>query len=104
MDAKRTILLRIYIAYFAIALFAIIIFLKVFQIQIIQGEQWKSVAQSSTFYHKNIDAIRGNIYASDGNLLATSLPFYDVGMDVNADALSDEIFNDNVDSLAICLS
>ncbi|MGZ4157805.1 MAG: penicillin-binding protein, partial [Bacteroidia bacterium] len=34
----------------------------------------------------------------------TSLPYFEVGMDVYTDAITDEVFNGNVDSLSICLA
>ena len=51
-----------------------------------------------------VEAMRGNIYAADGNLLATSLPYYDIAMDVNTDYLTDEIFNSKIDSLSTCFA
>ena len=53
---------------------------------------------------KSIEAVRGNIYATDGSLLATSIPIYEVRFDPNADAISQELFNEKVDSLASALS
>ncbi len=65
---------------------------------------WRS--KSSNFSTKlfDVEAIRGNIYDNNGILLATSLPYYEVGMDVNTDAITDDIFYDNVDSLAYCFA
>lgn len=65
---------------------------------------WRS--KSSNFSTKlfDVEAVRGNIYDNNGILLATSLPYYEVGMDVNTDAITDDIFYDNVDSLAYCFA
>ena len=37
-------------------------------------------------------------------MLATSVPIFDVRMDLLADGLTTEVFDDNLDSLAWCLS
>lgn len=87
-----------------LALFACAIVFKIFQIQVLEGTKWKEKAKSQSAAYKNIDAVRGNIYADDGSLLATSVPIYEVRMDLKTEALTDEIFEANVDSLAESLS
>lgn len=52
----------------------------------------------------DIEAVRGNIYDENGSLLATSLPYFEIAMDVNTEAITSDIFKDNVDSLAFNLS
>jgi cell division protein FtsI (penicillin-binding protein 3) len=47
---------------------------------------------------------RGNIMSEQGDLLATSLPMFDVSMDMFADGINESSFRDNVDSLGIYLS
>ena len=49
---------------------------------------------------REIKAVRGNIFAEDGSLLATSVPVYQVRMDLKADALTDQVFYRYVDTLA----
>ena len=65
---------------------------------------WREKAKNLTTSYINIEAVRGNIYDSEENLLATSLPYYELGMDVNTDYLTDEVFDSNVDSLAYNLA
>lgn len=65
---------------------------------------WKAKAESASTRFFNIEAVRGNIYDANGSLLATSLPYFEVAMDVNTEAITDEIFKDNVDSLSLCLA
>jgi cell division protein FtsI (penicillin-binding protein 3) len=84
--------------------FGIAILVQVFRIQVVQGEEWKAQAESQTLMYRNIDALRGNIFAEDGSLLATSLPTYEIRMDLNAEALTDEVFKNEIDSLSLALS
>ncbi|MGI8893698.1 MAG: penicillin-binding protein [Bacteroidia bacterium] len=95
---------RVYLVYAFICLFGIAILVQVFRLQFIQGNYWKARAESLTTDIKNIEAARGNIYTSDGSLLATSMPIYEVRMDMKTGALTDEIFNKNIDSLSYHLS
>ena len=103
-DSKKDIMLRVYLVYAFICLFGLAIIIQIFRLQFIEGDYWKERAENLTTDFKNIEAARGNIYAADGSLLATSMPIYEVRMDMKTDALTDEIFNKNVDSLAFHLS
>lgn len=104
MDVKRDILKRVYLMYGFFLLFGIAILVQVFRIQIVQGQDWIAMAESQTLAYKNIDALRGNIFADDGSLLATSLPTYEIRMDLKAEALTDEVFDKGIDSLSLALS
>lgn len=103
-DIKKDIAWRIYLVYFVICLFGLLILGKVAYIQLVEGESLREKVQSLTRVDKNIEAVRGNIYAVDGSLLATSIPIYEIRFDPNADAITDELFDESVDSLAWHLS
>ena len=103
-EIKKDIAWRIYIVYFAVCLFGLAIVGKALTIQLVEGGELKKKVQSRTLKDKSIKAVRGNIYSSDGSLLATSIPIYEVRFDPNADAISDVLFADKVDTLAWCLS
>ena len=87
-----------------LAIVAVGILGRVFQLQNIQGEKWRKLSDSLTTKLVNVAAIRGNIYSSDGSLLATSLPEYELRFDLMAEKVTDEIFNSKVDSLAYSLA
>lgn len=100
MNIKRDILWRIYLAFIIVCLFGVAIMAKAVRIQTVEGNHWRSLADSLTTKYQPIDAERGNILAEDGSLLATSLPFFEIRFDVSADALRDTIFYANVEALA----
>jgi len=104
MDVRKDILWRVYVIYFFICLLGIGIIYKTFQIQTLEGDKWRSLAETATTEVHKIKAVRGNIYASEGSLLATSIPSYEVRFDTQLPTLTDEIFDTNVDSLAFHLS
>jgi cell division protein FtsI (penicillin-binding protein 3) len=104
LEVKKDILWRVYLIYFFICLFGVAIISKIFIIQFSEGEELRAQAERFSTRFFDIEAVRGNIYDANGSLLATSLPYFEVGMDVNTEAISDELFKDNVDSLSVCLS
>ena len=104
MNLKKDILSRVYLVYGLVCLFALVILGRVVHLQFIEGSEWRGKAEQLTVGYKNIAAVRGNIYASDGSLLATSVPKYEVRFDANTEALTNKIFNEHVDSLAIELN
>jgi len=104
MDAKKEILWRIYIVFFAMCLFATAIVVQMVRIQFVQGDYWRSKADSLTMDYKRIEASRGNIFSDNGSMLATSVPIYDLRMDLQADGLTKEQFDSKIDSLSQCLA
>ncbi|MBK6644076.1 MAG: hypothetical protein IPG39_24060 [Bacteroidetes bacterium] len=51
-----------------------------------------------------MEPARGNIYATDLSPLATSVPVYDLRVDMLSDAITNEVFNSKVDSLSQALA
>lgn len=103
-NKKGDILWRIYLVYFFTVAFAVVIFLRVLYIQVVEGDKWREIARNSTMRYVNIDAIRGDILAEDGRLLATSVPIYEIRMDLHRSVISDQVFRRGIDSLALNLS
>lgn len=103
-ENKNTIFSRVYLIYGMICLFAFIILGQTINLQVFQREKWVAKEEQLTRKYREIDAVRGNIYAADGSLLATSIPKYEVRFDANAEAITDELFNGQVDSLAMELA
>lgn len=95
---------RVHLVYFFMALLAITIVLKVLHIQFVEGEHWAELARSATVRYQDIEAARGDIYDQGGQLLATSLPVYEIRMDTSRDVIPDEVFRQDLDSLALALS
>jgi len=85
-----------------ILLFALIVIWKAIHIQVWEGEKWQTMRDKLVIEEIPLQAERGNIFAADGSILATALPFFDIRFDPTI--VSDEIFEENVDSLARCLA
>ena len=102
MNIKRSILLRVRIAFLLVFLFSAAVAYRLFSLQFVEGSKWRKVAANTSLKYRTIKATRGNIYSDDGSLLATSLPFYRVCLDPTI--ATDEVFRQSIDSLSIRLS
>jgi cell division protein FtsI (penicillin-binding protein 3) len=103
-DIKKDIILRVYLVYLGVLLFGLAIMSRAVYIQSFEGEKLMEMARQQEMRWFDVEATRGNILAEDGTLLATSVPIFDIRMDVMTDSLTDEVFARNVDSLSICLA
>lgn len=104
MENKKKILTRTYITYVGMCVFALSILYRICVIQFAQGDEWKAKAQAFTTSLVSIEAVRGNIFDVNGALLATSLPYYEVSVDICAPSIDDKLYKENKDSLALSLS
>ena len=105
MNIRANILLRVYIAFGLIVVFAGAVLFQLGRVQYIQGNKWKKMSEEISVREHIIHAVRGNIYSNDGSLLATSIPEYELRMDLFAGGiLDDKIFYSKVDSLAFSLA
>lgn len=105
MNIRNNILIRVYLAFGLIVLLAIAVLARMGDVQFVQGKKWRAMADSLSTKYMDIEAARGNIYSVDGSLLATSIPEYELRMDLFAGGIrKDELFEEKVDSLAMSLS
>ncbi|GAA4408106.1 penicillin-binding protein [Nibrella viscosa] len=106
MNIKQDILRRATHAYIFIIVFAVAVVGRLVYVQYFaqyKGKYWSQRIEGVRIKSDTLRAKRGNIYAADGNsLLATSLPFYEVGFDPHV--AKDEYFKNKVDSLSILLA
>lgn len=104
MKGENNIISKAYIVFIAICIFSVLIVGKILYIQFINGEKWQSKVAHITTDLREITPVRGNIYADNRNMLATSVPIYEIRMDMRAQGLSDEDYHQNIDSLCAALS
>ncbi|MES2628549.1 MAG: penicillin-binding protein [Bacteroidota bacterium] len=104
MEDIKDIKWRIYVIYFVLFGVGIAVLWQLFKIQLVEGKYWRDKAYSLATEVRPVEANRGNILADDGSMLATSVPVYDIRMDMAANGLTDKAFNEGIDSLALGLS
>ncbi|MBB6612045.1 transpeptidase family protein [Pontibacter sp. Tf4] len=102
MNIKKSIVIRVRLAFLVICLFACAIVYKICVIQFADGDKWKAISKERRIYYKPVFATRGNIYSDNESILATSLPFYRVAFDPTI--AETKVFNAGIDSLAMLLS
>jgi cell division protein FtsI (penicillin-binding protein 3) len=81
-NIKRSILNRIFFSFTCIVAFSILVIYYIVNIQLVDGAKWIALSDSLTLKYKEIQAVRGNIYSDNGTLLATSVPIYELRMDL----------------------
>jgi cell division protein FtsI (penicillin-binding protein 3) len=100
--AKKSILNKLYVVAVLMTLFLVVIAVKIFDLQYVSGDKYRKLAKETTVKNDTIFAHRGNVYASDGNLLATSMSKFTIRMDVVA--VDDNVFEKNIADLSKELS
>jgi len=104
MDIKKDILWRMYVAYLVFCIIGAVVIFRVVRIQFTSKTTMARQTEALKTQMRVIEASRGNIYSDNGSLLATSMPYYELRMDLVADGLTQENFDNNVDSLSFKLS
>jgi len=77
---------------------------RIVWLQFGERDKWSVDSDTAPIRQVNIEANRGDIYSSDGKLLAVSVPYYDIRLDLTVDSLTDNVFYDHVDQLSRALS
>lgn len=79
MNIRKSILIRVRLAFLLMLVLAITISWKVIDIQ--SNSKWKNESLQQRIKPMEVKAGRGNIYAADGSILATSIPEYELRFD-----------------------
>lgn len=107
MNIKKDIVVRVRIMFLMMLIFALAIVGRIVILQTIDGDKWRKKASLSYVKERTVEAVRGNIYADDGSLLATSLPKYRLGFDplvTMRNPLNIKIYDEGIDSLCTMLA
>ena len=95
---EKNIMNRLYLVSGGLLVLAIAVVVKLVDIQMIKGDEYKELALSKTEKMFTIEPNRGNLYSEDGSLLAASVPKYEIRFD--AKTVSEENFQNNVAALS----
>ncbi len=103
MSDRTNILAKLNIVYILLMAFGFLIIGKIIYYQFFYDKEIINNALRTTRIYTTIEPIRGDIYSNDGKLLATSVAYFEAGIDLNCDAITQQVFDENIDSLALCL-
>lgn len=81
-----------------IVVFSFFIVAKIINIQFVNKSKWDKLLHEKFFVIKEIPATRGNILSDSGDLLATSLPFYEIAFDPTV--VDEKVFLENINDLS----
>lgn len=105
-NIKQIILSRAHNVFYVVIVLGVAVVIRLIYVQnfqVFKGKLWRERVEATLIQRDTIRAMRGNIYASDGQtLLATSLPTYVVGLDPTI--ARPDYFEKKVDSLGLLLS
>ncbi|TDB68975.1 penicillin-binding protein [Arundinibacter roseus] len=100
-NEKQALINRAYLVAGSLVVLALFVVIKLVRVQyyeVYKEKTWAQHAEQQDQKLDTVEAMRGNIYASDGSLLATSLPFYKVGIDPSV--ADSAYFADHLDQVA----
>jgi cell division protein FtsI (penicillin-binding protein 3) len=98
VNVKKDIRFRVYIAFTCICLLGLAILLKAASIQVNEGEDLRRMAYNMHMRTDTMYAERGNIYTEDGHLLCSSIPQFDIHLDMTV--IKPDTFRKYIDTLS----
>jgi len=101
MKENKSLYFRFYAIMLLLVVFAGGIVYKIIHIQTVDGEHYKSLANQKVYKTSIIEPNQGNLYDTNMNLLATSVPEYELRFD--AVTVDEEDFNENIIALSEAL-
>ena len=81
-STEKSIMNKLYFTSGVMFIFALLVVYKLITIQFVEGDQYRILANDRTVKDVIIPANRGNVYSVGGSLLATSVPKYDIRIDL----------------------
>ncbi len=104
VNTRKQILTRSRVVFACIAAFALFLIVSIIRLQNGFEEEFSLEQQKKNTRIKTAYGLRGNIYAYDGSLLATSVPTYDLIWDANVAGLTKSDYELKIDSLSLMFS
>ena len=108
MALRRSIVNRFTIVYLFIAVAFAAAGGRMFWIVTVERQEWMKVVNGLQKKDKDIDPERGNLYDADGRLITATIPYYRLLMDLSVGYYETpkgkKAYQENIDSLSICLS
>ena len=103
---NQNIMPRYSIIAIVMTLIAVAVIMKALYIMTAERQYWTVVASRLKVDSVPVKPTRGNIYSSDGQLMASSLPEFKIYMDFNAlhEAKNDSLWEDKLDSITMGLN
>lgn len=102
MSKKKQLVSKMAFVAVSLLLLGLTVGYKLVHLQLVEGDKYERLSEKTTVKNFEITPIRGNIYAHDGSLLATSVPRYSIYFD--AVTVKNNIFKNQIGALSDSLS
>jgi cell division protein FtsI (penicillin-binding protein 3) len=100
MEIRDEIVWKSGIVYTVVGLLAAAILVRILILQFVQHGKWKDMSEKIVYKTDEVPAIRGDILAWDGRLLASSVPYYTIYMDTRSTGMSGETWSKGINGLS----
>ena len=97
-DPKTSSMIRTFLVYITVLAVGVLIIVKALLVQTKDGDELRALAEQVETRFDTLWASRGDILASDGSVLATDVPIYEVGIDPSV--IDDTAFYAGIDQLS----
>ena len=98
IEPRTDTLWKTYLVYFLVLIFGIVILAKTIIVQTKDSKELIELAEKREYRIRELEASRGNIFSAEGNLMATSVPVFDIYFD--SQVVDQDLFNGRIDSLS----
>ena len=83
---------KVYIVYALLLVFAVAIVIRMSQVIFVEGSDLLAKSDRQSLRYEKTPAVRGNIYSSDHSLLAVSVPYFTLRMDLDTTVVCNDTF------------
>ncbi|MFP4664057.1 MAG: penicillin-binding protein [Bacteroidales bacterium] len=101
---RKNIIKRFKLIYFIMLGLGMLVVGKLIALQVFTDKEEIESLSKQVIRESVIEPYRGDILSRNGAVLATSVPYYEVGWDPNCEGVTQKLFEENVDSLTHLLS
>lgn len=89
---KDTMWVKVYLVYAFFLLFALAVMIRMAVVMFVEGKDLLARSEEQSLRYEEVKAVRGNIYAANGSLLAASVPVFTIRMDLSRKVVPDDTF------------
>jgi cell division protein FtsI (penicillin-binding protein 3) len=104
MATRDEIVWRGALVYFIIGLLAVAILVRILILQYVQHGKWAAMSEKFVYKTAEMPANRGDILTSDGQILASSVPYYTIYMDTRSSGMTASTWSNGINGLSAGLA
>ncbi len=97
IEPKTDTLWKTTLVYILVLVFGIAIIAKIVLMITKDSKEYQQLAEKKEYRVRELEASRGNIFSADGNLMATTIPLYDIFFD--SKSVDSTVYHDSLDRL-----